>query len=119
VDWASCGRGFLVAVSASLVFGGVRRPRARSLVHIKWSVRDDVGFIELWHDGVPQTFGEPCAGQTRCTVRTLMPRGDGVYFKQGYDRRFDSEPVSRELLANMRRAAASSRARRHRNLDPR
>jgi hypothetical protein len=55
-------------------------------LHIKWSVHDDVGFIELWHDGVPQTLGEPCAGQTRCMVRTLMPGGDGVYFKQGYDR---------------------------------
>jgi asparagine synthetase B (glutamine-hydrolysing) len=31
----------------------------------------------------------------------LMPGSDGVYFNQGYDRRFDSEPVSRELLANM------------------
>ena len=41
--------------------GGVRRPRARSLVHIKWSVRDDVGFIELWHDGVPQTY-QYCVG---------------------------------------------------------
>jgi hypothetical protein len=55
-------------------------------LHIKWSVRDDVGFIELWHDGVRQTFGEPCAGQTRCMVRTLMPGGNGVYFKQGYYR---------------------------------
>ena len=26
----------------------------------------------------------------------LMPGGDGVYFKQGYDRRFDSEPVRRD-----------------------
>jgi hypothetical protein len=32
-------------------------------VHINWSVRDDVRFIELWHDGVPQTFRQPCAGQ--------------------------------------------------------
>jgi hypothetical protein len=55
-------------------------------VHIKWSVRDDVGFIELWHNGAPQTFSAPCAGQTRCMVRTLMPGGGGVYFKQGYDR---------------------------------
>jgi hypothetical protein len=30
-----------------------------------------------------------------------MRGGDGVYFKQGYDRRFDSTPVSRELLAKM------------------
>jgi Polysaccharide lyase len=55
-------------------------------VHIKWSVRDDVGFIEFWHDGAPQTFGAPCAGQTRCMVPTLMPGGNGVHFKQGYDR---------------------------------
>lgn len=27
---------------------------------------------------VTQTFGEPCAGQIRCTVRTLMPGGDRV-----------------------------------------
>lgn len=26
-------------------------------VHIKWSVCDHVGFVELWHNGAPQTFG--------------------------------------------------------------
>ena len=76
-------------------------------MHIKWSVRDDVGFIELWHDGVPQTFGEPCARQTRCTVRTLMPGGDAVYFNQGCIRiigfvrfrRFDSPRQGETVLA--------------------
>lgn len=56
-------------------------------LHIMWSTRDDVGFIEFWLDGVPQTFtAEPCAGQTRCMVRTLMPGGGGIYYKQGYYR---------------------------------
>lgn len=56
-------------------------------LHVKWSIHDDVGFIELWLGGEPQVFdAEPCAGQTRCMVRTLMPRGGGTYFKQGYYR---------------------------------
>ena len=57
-------------------------------MHIKWSVRDDVGFIELWHDGVPQTFGEPCAGQTRCIVRGEALVADvpvGAYLSGGVD----------------------------------
>jgi hypothetical protein len=56
-------------------------------MHIKWSARDDVGFIEIWLDGAPQTFTDaPCANETRCAIRTLMPDGGGVYFKQGYYR---------------------------------
>ena len=56
-------------------------------LHVKWSAFDDVGFFEFWLNGVPQTFAAaPCQGQTRCRVRTLMPRGGGVYFKQGYYR---------------------------------
>lgn len=56
-------------------------------LHVKWSAKDSVGFIEFWLNGAPQTFGgAPCPGQTRCMVRTLMPGGGGVYFKQGYYR---------------------------------
>lgn len=56
-------------------------------LHIHWSASDDKGSVELWLNGSPQTFtAAPCAGQTRCTVRTLMPGGGGVYFKQGYYR---------------------------------
>jgi hypothetical protein len=56
-------------------------------MHIKWSTRDDIGFIELWVNGAPQVFtAAPCAQQTRCATRTLMPGGGGVYFKQGYYR---------------------------------
>jgi hypothetical protein len=43
-------------------------------VHIKWSASDDVGFIEFWLNGAPQMFtAAPCAGETRCMLRTLMP----------------------------------------------
>jgi hypothetical protein len=56
-------------------------------MHIKWSASDDVGFIELWINGAQQVFTDaPCANQTRCAIRTLMPGGGGVYFKQGYYR---------------------------------
>jgi hypothetical protein len=56
-------------------------------LHIKWSASDATGFVELWLNGAPQTFtAAPCSGQTRCMVRTLMPGGGGVYFKQGYYR---------------------------------
>ena len=56
-------------------------------VHVKWSSSDAIGFIEFWLNGAPQTFtAAPCPGQTRCMVRTLMPGGGGVYFKQGYYR---------------------------------
>ncbi|WP_157514294.1 polysaccharide lyase [Nocardia concava] len=56
-------------------------------MHVKWSAADDIGFVELWIGGVPQVFdAAPCTGQTRCMVRTLMPDGGGIYFKQGYYR---------------------------------
>ncbi|WP_067689332.1 polysaccharide lyase [Nocardia jejuensis] len=56
-------------------------------MHVKWSIEDSIGFVELWVDGTPQRFqAEPCAGRTRCMVRTLMPDGGGTYFKQGYYR---------------------------------
>ena len=53
-----------------------------------------MGFVEFWLNGVPQTFtSAPCTGQTRCMVRTLMPGGRGVYFKQGYYRDADIVPT--------------------------
>ncbi|MGV9414110.1 polysaccharide lyase [Nocardia sp. NPDC003693] len=56
-------------------------------LHVKWSARDTDGYVELWLGGQRQTFdASPCAGQVRCAIRTLMPNGGGVYFKQGYYR---------------------------------
>ncbi|MBJ8344007.1 heparin lyase I family protein [Antrihabitans sp. YC2-6] len=56
-------------------------------LHIKWSANDNVGYVEMWHNGTRQTFtGGPCSGQTRCTARTLIPGNGGTYFKQGYFR---------------------------------
>jgi hypothetical protein len=49
------------------------------LMHVKWSGSDQVGFVELWINGVPQRFDD---GSTRRMIRTLTP-GVGAYFKQG------------------------------------
>ncbi|MBL1074078.1 polysaccharide lyase [Nocardia sp. 2] len=61
-------------------------------LHVKWSVEDSEGYLELWVGGVRQSFdAAPCAGEIRCRVRTLMPSGGGIYFKQGYYRDPDIE----------------------------
>jgi hypothetical protein len=46
---------------------------------VKWSGSDSVGFVELWIDGVRQTFDN---GATRRYIRTMYPGLDN-YFKQG------------------------------------
>jgi hypothetical protein len=60
-------------------------------LHIKWSTDPDVGFVELWHNGVQQTLHDDgitgCENTLRCMVQTLTPGGDGVYFKQGIYRK--------------------------------
>ncbi|NMN96655.1 heparin lyase I family protein [Antrihabitans stalactiti] len=56
-------------------------------MHIKWSAKDTIGFVEFWYNGVQQTFQTaPCVGMTKCMVRTLIPGVNGTYFKQGYYR---------------------------------
>lgn len=55
-------------------------------LHVKWSTSDASSLIELWHNGVKQTFSGACAGLTQCKLRTMMPGGGNVYFKQGYYR---------------------------------
>lgn len=63
----------------------VRRGQWHDLLfHIKWSASDDVGFIELTHNGVAQRFD---TGGTRRHTRTLVPGDRGNYFKFGYYRR--------------------------------
>ena len=52
-------------------------------LHIKWSRGGD-GSIELWHNGVQQTFTGRCAGTTKCMGKNLGIGGH--YFKQGYYR---------------------------------
>lgn len=78
-------------------------------MHIKWSASDDVGFIEIWLNGAQQVFTDaPCANETRCAVRTLMPRGGGVYFKQGYYR--DESIVATGVVYHDGFSAADSEA---------
>jgi hypothetical protein len=60
--------------------GPLRRGEWQDIrLHVKWSGSDSVGFVELWIDGVQQTFDN---GQTRRYIRTMYP-GVGNYFKQG------------------------------------
>jgi hypothetical protein len=46
------------------------------VLHVKWSTDPAVGFIELWYDGVPQTFAD---GETREHVATLVPSINGLF----------------------------------------
>ncbi len=65
--------------------GSLRRGQWQDIkLHVKWSASDSVGFVELWIDGVPQTFDR---GGTRRYVRNLYPGGIGNYFKQGLYRK--------------------------------
>jgi hypothetical protein len=60
--------------------GPLRRGEWQDIVmHIKWSGSDSVGFVELWVNGVRQTFDN---GQQRRNIRTMYP-GISNYFKQG------------------------------------
>jgi hypothetical protein len=63
--------------------GPLRRGEWQDIVmHIKWSGSDSIGFVELWVNGVRQTFDN---GQQRRNIRTMYP-GISNYFKQGYYR---------------------------------
>ncbi len=54
-------------------------------MQVCWSASDSAGFVELWHNGVQQTFTD---GTQTYRVRTMVP-GSGapaVYYKEGYYR---------------------------------
>jgi hypothetical protein len=56
-------------------------------LHIKFHTDPTIGFVELWWDGIRQTFtGGPNIGSNRTYIQTLVPGGGGTYFKQGYYR---------------------------------
>ena len=60
--------------------GSLRRGQWQDIrMHVKWSGSDSVGFVELWINGVQQTFDN---GQTRRYIRNMYP-GVSNYFKQG------------------------------------
>jgi hypothetical protein len=45
------------------------------VIHYKWSDDPKVGFIELWHNGVRQTFDN---GQQRRYLATIVPSVNGI-----------------------------------------
>lgn len=56
-------------------------------LHIVWSTDNIIGLVELWYDGVKQTFtGGPNSGTETTNIQTLTPGGGGIYYKQGYYR---------------------------------
>ena len=70
-------------------------------MQIHWSTDDSLGWIRLWHNGIPQTFLQGPAGtradnNTTYYIRTLVPSnppgGEGIFFAQGYYRAV--EPTS-------------------------
>lgn len=54
-------------------------------MHVLWSTSDSVGLVELWHNGVRQTFTD---GSQTYRVRTLVPgtAAPSAYYKEGYYR---------------------------------
>ncbi len=59
-------------------------------MEVTWSASDTSGSVRLWHDGVAQTLTN---GNTDYNVRTLIPGGAGVYYKEGYYRQRDIAPT--------------------------
>ncbi|MCV7135844.1 heparin lyase I family protein [Mycobacterium hodleri] len=61
-------------------------------MQILWSASDSTGFVELWHNGVRQTFTD---GSQTYHVRTLVPGGSpsSVYYKEGYYRQNGIAPT--------------------------
>jgi len=60
------------------------------VMHVKWSGSDSVGFIELWVNGVRQTFDN---GTQRRYIRTIVPGGTN-YLKMGYYRDAGIQPTA-------------------------
>lgn len=72
-------------------------------MQIKWSAFDATGFIQLWWNGVRQTFLD---GSTTYLSRTLVP-GQDSYYKEGFYRQAMANTVQ-IYHAGFRCAAAES-----------
>ena len=55
-------------------------------LHVKWSSNADIGFVQIWKNGVSQTFtatppengnGSSCVGQSTCKFRNIYPGDAG------------------------------------------
>ena len=76
-------------------------------MQIGWSVSDSDGFVELWHNGVRQTFTD---GSQTYRVRTMVPGTDApsVYYKEGYYRENGIEPTGVVYHSGFRCAATQA-----------
>lgn len=76
-------------------------------MQIGWSTSDTIGFVQLWLNGVRQTFSD---GSQTYHVRTLVPGGGAptVYYKEGYYRKNGIGPTGIVYHAGFRRAATEA-----------
>jgi hypothetical protein len=76
-------------------------------MQVCWSTSDSVGFVQLWLNGVRQTFTD---GSQTYHVRTLVPgsAAPAAYYKEGYYRENDIVPTGIVYHAGFRCAAAEA-----------
>ena len=74
-------------------------------MQICWSTSDTTGFVQLWLNGVRQTFTD---GSQTFYVRTLIPGAarPSVYYKEGYYRENGIVPTGIVYHTGFRCAAA-------------
>jgi hypothetical protein len=81
------------------------------IIKVVYSTSDSIGQIQLWHNGVQQTFIDhnnwgTGAGTTTYHIRTLVPNAGGsVYYKEGYYRARDIPTPGVVYHAGFRSAA--------------
>ncbi|WP_157868763.1 heparin lyase I family protein [Mycolicibacterium chubuense] len=74
-------------------------------MEVTWSASDTIGSVRLWENGVAQTLTN---GSTTYHVRTLVPGGGGVYYKEGYYRQRDLAPTGIVYHAGFRVASTQA-----------
>ncbi|MCV7071987.1 heparin lyase I family protein [Mycobacterium rufum] len=74
-------------------------------MEVTWSASDTIGSVRLWQNGVAQTLTN---GSTTYHVRTLVPGGGGVYYKEGYYRQRDLAPTGVVYHAGFRVASTEA-----------
>ncbi|HKP43751.1 polysaccharide lyase [Mycobacterium sp.] len=76
-------------------------------MQVCWSTSDSAGFVELWHNGVRQTFTD---GSQTYHLRTLVPSSavPSVYYKEGYYRENGIAPTGIVYHAAFRCAATEA-----------
>jgi hypothetical protein len=62
-------------------------------MRVVWSASDETGSVQIWYDGVRQTFPASVGGGQTFTGRTMIPGDSFVYYKEGYYRESGIAPT--------------------------